>query len=348
MVDNCSISIMRKLIAFSMLLFCFSALDAQTFTVNYGSYSMQYEVLSNTDKTVECQGLLSKATFVTNFIIPNRVPYSGNNYTVTRIGKMAFAQCRGLSGFLGIPVTVTHIEEHAFYECCNFTSALTIPASVENIEVGAFAGCTGFTALDVAKNNETYVAKDLMLLSKDLSCVIFCLPGAKGELELPTEVTTISESAFYGCEKLVGTLNLGANVNSIGANAFSYCSGFTKVNNCSPTPQVIEESVFYEVPIDTIPLYVLEASISTYQNAAVWGDFASVNVLVDNTSLGDVSIECPFVQKGAVLCFSEEVEVMVYNAAGVMLFAGVTNNYVLPTTGVYLLKIANQSYKVKY
>ena len=69
--------------------------------------------------------------------LPATVLYSGKEYSVTRIGNRAFAECFWISSFI-LPNSVKSIGEEAFSYCWEL-SEITIPNSVETIEKAAFA-----------------------------------------------------------------------------------------------------------------------------------------------------------------------------------------------------------------
>lgn len=71
--------------------------------------------------------------------IPETVVIHGSNYTVTSIGRAAFAGYTNFS-YVNIPSTVQHIGEYAFYQTS--LVAVTIPASVQSIGNRAFGHCT--------------------------------------------------------------------------------------------------------------------------------------------------------------------------------------------------------------
>ena len=69
--------------------------------------------------------------------IPATVSYGGKDYSVTRIGNKAFAECFWVSSFT-LPDGLTSIGEEAFSYCWELVE-FTIPNSVETIEKAAFA-----------------------------------------------------------------------------------------------------------------------------------------------------------------------------------------------------------------
>ena len=181
--------------------------------------------------------------------------------SVTSIGDYAFYGCSGLTS-VTIPDSVTSIGDYAFYSCSGLTS-VTIGNGVTSIGIFAFDGCSGLTAVyitdiaawcgidfDSSDSNPLYYAHDLYLNGELVT-----------DLVIPDSVTSIGIFAFYGCSSLesitlpfVGATKdgtegisfkdiFGGNSyvpaslkeviitggTSIGAGAFSGCSGLTSI-----------------------------------------------------------------------------------------------------------------------
>ena len=118
------------------------------------------------------------------------IPSKLNGYTVTSIGKQAFANCDFTS--ITIPDSVTSIGELSFFDCESLTG-ITIGNSVTSIGVRAFENCNSLTSVTI-----------------------------------PDSVTSIGESAFQYCDSLT-SITIGNGVTSIGDLAFENCHSITSI-----------------------------------------------------------------------------------------------------------------------
>ena len=123
---------------------------------------------------------------------------------------------------------VTGIEEKAFQECNNIVS-IEIPLGVRLIGAGAFEECTALKEIIVDEKNATYSAKEGVLYNKDQTTLV-CYPASKGTTSfvIPSTVTSIDPSAFYGASKLTG-VTIPNSVTSIGKRAFMQCKALKNV-----------------------------------------------------------------------------------------------------------------------
>ena len=147
--------------------------------------------------------------------------------SVTSIGDYAFSGCSSLTS-ITIPKGVTSIGYWAF-ECCTSLTSITIPDGVTSIGNYAFYGCTSLTGIWVGKCNPNYSNDENgVLYNKEKTRLIQCPGRLSGTYAIPDSVTSIGNSAFYGCSSLT-SITIPNGVTSIGNSAFSGCSSLTSI-----------------------------------------------------------------------------------------------------------------------
>ncbi len=177
---------------------CNLNISAITFTIGNLKYT------TTSDSTVSVSGNESVSG---ELFIPEKIVYEGKQYTVTKI------------------------ESSAFFNCSSLTS-VTIPKSVS--EMGntlnhGFHGCTNLTAINVDSENTKYCSVDGVLFNKNLSWILCCPEGRKGEYNIPNTVSVIGASAFEFCTELEKII-IPNTVERIGRYAFNGCSKLSEIN----------------------------------------------------------------------------------------------------------------------
>ena len=253
-------------------------------------------------------------------IIPETIAYDGTTYSVTSIGKSAFANYSGLTS-VTIPNSVTSIGDYAFFNCSGLTS-VTIPNSVTTIGEFAFAYCSGLTS--VIFNAEK--------CTKTISAFSDCTNLTS--LTIGDKVTIIPNFAFPHCSKLT-SVTIPNSVTSIGDSAFKDCSELTKLVSLAVEPPICGEGAFEKVDKTTCQLLVPQESINKYKTANQWKEF--LNILGYN-GVDDVSVD------------SQNAVYEVYNLQGVRVGSGMREAEVtadiLPH-GVYILVSPQDRKKLK-
>lgn len=168
------------------------------------------------ENTLPDRSFLDKIT-LTNIVLPS---------SLTAIDLFAFWGCTGLSS-ITIPNNVTSLGQCAFGHCSGLTS-VNIPAGLSSMKYAPFYRCTGLTTFSVDGSNNYYGSHEGVLYNKNLSHLLFCPMGKKGDYSIPAGVTSIEHEAFNECENLT-SVTIPVGVKKLEAATFNKCSSLTSV-----------------------------------------------------------------------------------------------------------------------
>ena len=160
--------------------------------------------------------------------IPDAVSYDGRIVKVTRIARLAFANCTKLTK-VNLSNNISSIDEKAFYACTGLQSIDF--KNVTTIGQSAFQGCTGLQSIDF--KNVTTIGQSAFYGCTDLQSIDFknvttigqsAFENCKGLIKviIPSGVKEIPEKSFYSCDKIEKVI-IPASVVKIGDRAFSCC-----------------------------------------------------------------------------------------------------------------------------
>ena len=238
----------------------------------FSSDDLKYNVLSN--DTVQITGCVGE---ITELVIPEKVTYGENEYTIVRIADKAFFMNKGLTridfnevsldiglqAFCGCSElqevvgadALTEIGNAAFLSCKKLETVSNL-SKVTSIGYQSFMNCEKLTKLEGLKwsalthigNNAFFSCESLSLTLdentfKSLSSLgksAFCNDIAiTGTVVLPESITEIPESAFAN----TGITDVDfSHVTSIGKLAFNNCKGLTKLSISDSVTTIGEKS----------------------------------------------------------------------------------------------------------
>ena len=168
------------------------------------------DVLFNKDKS---RIISFRNQNIKSYVIPS---------SVTSIGDRAFYGCDSLSEIV-IPSSVTSIGDRAFYGCSSL-KYISIPKSVICLNGNPLAGWD--SKLECLSPN--FVYEDDILFNKDKSRIISFRNQNIKTYVIPSSVTSIGDSAFYGCRSL-SEIVIPSSVTSIGDSAFLGCLSLSEI-----------------------------------------------------------------------------------------------------------------------
>lgn len=163
-----------------------SLFPANLFAYDFEVDGKCYSIISESDKTVSIVQKTTFSTYTGDFVIPERVEYNGNEYSVIEIAEDAFSYSKITS--LTIPISIVKISSGAFSLCRNITSITnyaTTPQAISsstfyfsnNITLHVFEGLkaeysssTGWSAMTIKDDIPTIKATEIKLNSSSYVC----------------------------------------------------------------------------------------------------------------------------------------------------------------------------------
>jgi len=228
--------------------------------VNVKSYAFYY--CSSLQNIVLPSTVTALGSSMFNFCSALR--YAQIPSTITTIGSGAFQYCLGLQS-ITIPNGVTSIDTYAFYYCP--IKSIVMPDTVTTLGTYIFGYCSQLKNVVISKNVST-VGNYQFQQCQALQSVTFTSPST---------LTTLGNSVFVNCQSLK-KISVPSTVTSIGTNAFNGCRSVAEYHFYSTNPPTITNvNVFSGISAGTI-IYVPSASLSTYQTASQWSNYASYMV----------------------------------------------------------------------
>lgn len=185
-----------------------------------------YTIISESDYTVEVSNNYG-GYYSGDVVIPSQVTKYGHPYTVKRIGKDAFLDCKNLY-------------------------SVTIPETVDSIYYGAFVWCSALLNIMVDSNNPYFQSKDGVVFDKAMIKLLH-FPNAKGgDYIIPDGVKTIVSHSFT-TNKYLHSVSMPSTLTHIEEDAFVICENLCDVQ-LSPSLEFIGDRAFSSCPLASISL----------------------------------------------------------------------------------------------
>lgn len=144
------------------------------------------------------------------------IDYVSIDDEITRLGSFAFAYCSNLTD-ISIPAQATSIGYRTFY-CSGIEYARFQGNSIKEISRGSFEGASFLKSI--------YLPSSVTFI--DQSAFYGCASLTTVDIPSP-DLTYIGDSAFYQCRKLNSITIASTKLAYIGANAFYQCNDLTDV-----------------------------------------------------------------------------------------------------------------------
>lgn len=245
-------------------------------------------------------------------IIPERISFYNNDYTVNTIGKQAFYKCSISTA--DIPASVTRICGSAFSETMldeielpdNLTEigemafagsrieSIIIGPKITQIGNGAFSNCEQLQAIYIDNGNAHFTIYENCLYNTTKT-ILFYIPVNSLSVKLydglktingyacpgntyiqnivfPEQLTNIGEGAFQNCCNL-SSIILPETIIGIEQNAFRGCTTLTSIVVEALRPPFVAENSFDNY---NAVLVVPKGRVTTYQKHEIWGKFKKI------------------------------------------------------------------------
>ncbi len=308
----------KQLLTTIAVLLCNVVANAHTFVVD-GIY---YDITSTKNLTVEVTYRGNSWNNYSNeysgdVVIPEKVVYEEETYTVTSIGERAFSECRSLSS-ITIPNSLTDIKNNAFWNCDKLTSVnisdiaawcnvnknsnplylyyanlylngekitdLIIPEGVDSIKDGSF-NCTSLTSINIP-NSVTYLGSFrgcTSLTSINIPNSVTYLGSFSDctsltSITIPNSVTYLG--GFINCTSLT-SITIPNSVTYLGS--FSSCTSLTSITIPNSVTKIGSFSDCTSLKSITIPNSITEIESWAFYNCT---SLTSITIPNSVTTIG--------------------------------------------------------------
>lgn len=276
------------------------------------------------------------------------------------LGSSAFQYCTSLTN-VTLPQSLETINGDCFFGCTSFTN-ITIPENVTNIGFGAFAECNNVTNINFNAVHcgvaflpfGVYPMGTTLTISENATFIpdqLFNGLGGVEEIVIPNLVDTIGAYALSHCADLK-RLTIGESVSFVGDYAFSGCSALEQITIFAPVPPLViwGGDPFTDVPLD-IPVYIPCGTLEAYSMEYPWHNFTDLREMCNSIEDANIEDYSVLVNNDAItiegLNNNETISIVDVNGRTIVNESAINGkSYIMPQSGVYMVRINNSSKKV--
>ena len=170
-------------------------------------------------------------------------------------------------------------------------------------------------------------------------------------VELGDGIESIGNYAFSGCSALE-SFTFGNSLATIGNEAFSDCTAMTRLVSKTEVPPACGSQALDDINKWTCELFVPQKSLEAYKAAEQWKEFFFIKGDDSGESGGIDNIgakeEISVISRNGYIEITgvENQEVEVYNLSGQLVYGGTETTINVPAKGIYIVKVAGQTFKV--
>ena len=170
-------------------------------------------------------------------------------------------------------------------------------------------------------------------------------------VELGDGIESIGNYAFSGCSALE-SFTFGNSLATIGNEAFYDCTAMTRLVSKTEVPPVCGSQALDDINKWTCELFVPQKSLEAYKAAEQWkefffikGDDSGESSGIDNMGAKE---EISVISRNGYIEITgvENQEVEVYNLSGQLVYGGTETTINVPAKGIYIVRVAGQTFKV--
>lgn len=252
---------------------------------------------------------------------------------IQKIRSSAFKDCRSAAGEIILPSTLTILQANAFYY--TKITKLEVPGTISSIPSNLVQNCVQLRSIKL--NEGTTSIGNYAFNTTAITSIV-----------IPNSVTKVGTSVFTGCS-LLKEVTMGEKVNTIGTQTFYKLTAITKMTMLNPTPAKIDDYANYPAFTDQVyqncQLIVPVGSEDAYKAADTWKNFVSIGTSgVQDVETSSVSVVK--VAGGIAILGGENAAAQVYNLNGMLVYSGNDGVIELPAGNIYIVRVANKTYKV--